>query len=56
MITSAGADDAALELLGRKLAHLVVRAAEFEGENGLQILTLEQHLVIPFEALGDTWC
>ena len=45
MIAGRGADDAALQLLGRKLRHFVVGAAELEAENRLIIFALKQHLV-----------
>ncbi len=44
MVAGRGADDAALPLLGREMRHAIVRAADLEGEDRLQVLALEQYL------------
>ena len=41
MVAGRGADHAALELLGRQVGHLVVRAAQLEAEYALHVLALE---------------
>ena len=43
MVASAGCNHPALQLFGGQLHHLVEGAAQLEGENRLQVFTLEQH-------------
>ena len=44
MIAGGGADDAALRNGLREVGYLVVRAAQLEGKNRLQVLALEEDL------------
>ena len=46
MVARRGGDDATGALLIGESGHLVVRAAELEGEDLLQILALEEHAVV----------
>jgi len=46
MVAGRGADDAALQLAGGEVRHLVVGAAQLEAEHGLLVLALEQHPVV----------
>jgi hypothetical protein len=41
VVAGRGADDAALEFLGRQAGDLVVGAAQLEGEHRLHVLALE---------------
>ncbi|CAD6522075.1 hypothetical protein LMG27952_01428 [Paraburkholderia hiiakae] len=43
VIARGGGDHAALQLRGREVRHLVVGAAQLEGEHGLVVLALEEH-------------
>ncbi len=45
MIAGRCGNDAALELLRRQLRHLVIGAAQLEGEHGLHVLAFQQHMV-----------
>lgn len=42
MVASRGADDAFPTLVARKVGHLVIGAAKFEGEDRLQIFAFEE--------------
>jgi hypothetical protein len=43
VIAGGGGDHAEGALLGGEAGHLVVGAAQFEGEDGLRVLAFEQH-------------
>ena len=45
VVAGRGRDDAALQRLARQARHLVVGAADLEGEDRLQVLALQQHPV-----------
>ena len=46
VVAGRGRDDAALQRLARQARHLVVGAADLEGEDRLQVLALQQHAIV----------